>query len=88
MSNLPYISFRDDTVNVVSVSCGANHSCALFANKRIYCWGYGLYGQLGQSTNDDIGKTTGSMTTYDYIEFSNNDDADMIAAGFFQTYEA
>ncbi len=88
MSNLPYISFRDDTVNVAYISCGYNHSCALFANKRIYCWGYGGNGRLGQSTTADIGNTFGSMTSYDYISFSNNDDADMITAGLFHTYEA
>ncbi len=86
MSNLPYISFRDDTVNVASVSCGFWHSCALFANKRIFCWGYGGDGALGQSTYDDIGRATGSMTSYDYIAFSNTDDADMIAAGTQHTY--
>jgi alpha-tubulin suppressor-like RCC1 family protein len=88
MSELPYVSFRDDTVIVASLSCGPDHSCALFDNKRIYCWGYGFYGQLGQSTNDSIGMTTGSMTSYDYIVFSNTDGADMIAAGDRHTYEA
>jgi hypothetical protein len=91
MSNLPYISFRDNTVNVVSVSCGYQHSCALFANKRIFCWG-GSNPVLGQSALDqfffsfNIGDTFGSMTSYNYIVFSDNDNADMIACGFQHTY--
>lgn len=30
-----------------SVSCGENHSCALSTAGEVYCWGDGLYGQLG-----------------------------------------
>ncbi len=75
-------------MHVAYISCGSEHSCALFANKRIYCWGSGRYGQHGQSNYDDIGNYLGSMTRYDYIVFSNNDDADMISAGTWHTYGA
>jgi hypothetical protein len=88
MSNLPYISFRDNTVNVAHISCGFGHTCALFANKRIYCWGSSGSAVLGQYTNRDVGAFPGSMTSYGYIVFSNDDDADMISGGYWHSYEA
>jgi alpha-tubulin suppressor-like RCC1 family protein len=33
------------------VALGGTHSCALVSGGNIYCWGYGLYGQLGRSDN-------------------------------------
>lgn len=30
-----------------SISVGFSHTCALYANGIAYCWGYGLFGQLG-----------------------------------------
>jgi alpha-tubulin suppressor-like RCC1 family protein len=37
---------------VVSVQAGNDASCALLANRRVRCWGYGSYGILG---NGDLG---------------------------------
>ena len=35
--------------NLVGISAGSNHSCALSAAGRIYCWGYDNEGQLGDN---------------------------------------
>ena len=37
--------------NIVQIAIGANHGCALTAMRRVYCWGKGTNGQLG---NDDV----------------------------------
>ena len=48
--------------NVVSVSLGANHSCAVLDDGEVRCWGRGDYGQLGtesaihSSTNQSYAK--------------------------------
>ena len=34
-------------VDVVSVSAGENHSCAVTSGDEAFCWGLGSYGQLG-----------------------------------------
>lgn len=35
------------------VSTGFHHACGLIADGRIYCWGYGGFGQLGGGTLTD-----------------------------------
>ena len=43
-------------VSNVTISAGANHSCALLADTTIKCWGNNFAGQLGDGTN--IGSNT------------------------------
>ncbi|MBN2724359.1 MAG: hypothetical protein JXR95_09840 [Deltaproteobacteria bacterium] len=33
--------------NVVSVSCGAHHTCAIDSNDNLFCWGRGTDGRIG-----------------------------------------
>jgi alpha-tubulin suppressor-like RCC1 family protein len=35
------------------VSTGLYHSCALLSSGLVYCWGYNLFGQLGNALNSD-----------------------------------
>ena len=39
--------------NIVQVSLGANHSCALGLNGQVKCWGKGEYGRLGYNGEDN-----------------------------------
>ena len=36
--------------NVVQVDAGVTHACALVQSGRVYCWGFGSFGQLGSDT--------------------------------------
>jgi alpha-tubulin suppressor-like RCC1 family protein len=40
-------------VTAPEVSAGGGHSCALLADKSVWCWGAGGYGQLGNGTIGD-----------------------------------
>src|SRR3989339_376708 len=43
-----------DNSSYFSVSAGGYHSCGIRANdSRVLCWGYGLYGQVGNSGTTD-----------------------------------
>ncbi|MCB0326472.1 MAG: hypothetical protein KDD52_02530 [Bdellovibrionales bacterium] len=52
-SNLPPIEL--DNTRAVSISSGYAHSCALFENGKIKCWGQNDYGQLGYEDTDNRG---------------------------------
>lgn len=37
--------------NVVKISSGSTHQCALKANGNVWCWGTNIFGELGDGTN-------------------------------------
>jgi len=39
--------------NVVNISSGYYHNCAIKRDGTVWCWGYNLYGQLGDGTRND-----------------------------------
>ena len=48
ISNVPVtVSNLSPGTNVVAISAGGQHSCALLANSTVECWGYNGFGQLG-----------------------------------------
>jgi alpha-tubulin suppressor-like RCC1 family protein len=44
------------------VSAGVQHACALDANSAAWCWGAGLYGQLGQGSSISIAANAQQVT--------------------------
>jgi len=40
-------------VTLKSISAGQFHTCAIGSNNKAYCWGYNIYGQLGNSSTTD-----------------------------------
>mmetsp|Transcript_13343 Transcript_13343/g.29671 ORF Transcript_13343/g.29671 Transcript_13343/m.29671 type:complete len:572 (+) Transcript_13343:30-1745(+) len=47
--NVPYIVSELSDQEVVQVSCGKNHTAALTATHKLYCWGRNKKGQLGDA---------------------------------------
>ena len=58
--NLPKIKLDSGTI-LKSISLGFYHTCALFKNKKIKCWGAASTGQLGQHSIDSWGTSNGQM---------------------------
>eukprot|EP00971_Amphidinium_carterae_P290686 5772381-Amphidinium_carterae.1 len=44
-------------VSAASITCGANHTCALLSNGEVKCWGSNSFAQLGVST--ELAKAVG-----------------------------
>ncbi|MBI2061664.1 MAG: hypothetical protein HYT87_18140 [Nitrospirae bacterium] len=61
---------------VTSVSAGGTHTCAVFADRTVRCWGWNLYGQLGDGTTAE---RSGA------VQVSGVDDAVAVDAGDLHT---
>ena len=47
--------------SVTSMALGTAHTCVLFSDGNVTCWGDNAYGQLGIGSTDDIGDGAGEM---------------------------
>ena len=43
------------TTVALEISAEEYHTCSRLDNGNVKCWGYGLYGRLGQGNTDNIG---------------------------------
>jgi hypothetical protein len=48
----------------IQVATGREHTCALFFDGTVKCWGDNQYGQLGRANTTDVGRTSLSMGIY------------------------
>lgn len=46
---------NDAAERAIRVEAGGAHTCALFDNNMVRCWGWGIYGELGHGDTEDIG---------------------------------
>ena len=49
-STLVYKSGDLQGAEIVDISLGSNHSCALDVDGSVYCWGFNMFGQIGDGT--------------------------------------
>jgi alpha-tubulin suppressor-like RCC1 family protein len=47
------VVFPEGSARITSISCGANHSCAVAEDGSLWVWGWGKYGQLGIATDSE-----------------------------------
>lgn len=59
-NSLPYVDLGANQT-VSKLACGSNHTCALLDNKKIKCWGYNWYGQLGYNSSTSVGSSSNQM---------------------------
>eukprot|EP00191_Tetraselmis_sp_GSL018_P017277 CAMPEP_0177583902 /NCGR_PEP_ID=MMETSP0419_2-20121207/3585_1 /TAXON_ID=582737 /ORGANISM="Tetraselmis sp., Strain GSL018" /LENGTH=194 /DNA_ID=CAMNT_0019073355 /DNA_START=1169 /DNA_END=1749 /DNA_ORIENTATION=+ len=45
----------------VSLTCGAQHTCAVLDSGELVCWGRGADGRLGTGAEEDVGDSPGEM---------------------------
>ncbi len=67
-AGLPAVKIGEG-LSVVSLAAGAQHTCALFSNGRIKCWGDNQFGQLGLGDQERRGDEPGEMG--DFLPFVN-----------------
>eukprot|EP01083_Nonionella_stella_P067414 178301_1 len=51
-------------LNVTQITAGGRHTCSLFTIGSIKCWGYGVYGQLGNGNTNNVGDDPDEMGGY------------------------
>ena len=55
----PYVEGDSNGLN--SIRAGASHTCALFNNGSLRCWGAGSYGQLGYGNSFSVGDASTTL---------------------------
>ncbi len=68
-----------------SLAAGYWHTCALFVDGRLKCWGLGGNGQLGLGDNLDHGKQGGMGDDLPFVDLGTNQKAVALTAGLSHT---
>lgn len=69
--------------NILSVAAGGDHTCALASNAKVYCWGGGQYGVLGNgSTVDSNVPVAVDMNSQPHAPYPGPVSAKYIVSGF------
>ncbi|HVG62755.1 MAG TPA: RTX toxin [Hyalangium sp.] len=71
-STLPYIAGTIPGLErAVQTGTGDQHTCALFDNGQVTCWGRNLEGQLGYNTTQAVGDNE-AVASYGYVNVGGN----------------
>jgi alpha-tubulin suppressor-like RCC1 family protein len=80
MTALKFIEF-EKTHTATQTVVGSAHSCALFNNGGVRCWGNGGSGRLGTDSTDHIGDKPDQMSLLGFIKFGTDEAATQVTAG-------
>mmetsp|Transcript_50458 Transcript_50458/g.60824 ORF Transcript_50458/g.60824 Transcript_50458/m.60824 type:complete len:515 (-) Transcript_50458:277-1821(-) len=69
--------------NIIQVATGEHHSCALFMNGQVRCWGWNVYGQLG--SGDDLNRGDKDSRQSVSVDLGDGKKVIEISAGFYHT---
>ncbi|MGH8335367.1 MAG: hypothetical protein ACRETL_00755, partial [Gammaproteobacteria bacterium] len=76
LSGLKTVTPGDGSLKFVALRGGAEHYCGLAADSTAYCWGFNIYGELGDGTRTNRDLPTRVVTTLKFVA---------ISAGLFNT---
>lgn len=76
---LPFVQLGDF---VLDLDMGSFHSCAILANRRIKCWGFNFFGELGYENTDNIGDQSSEMgNALDFVDLGDGLLVQQVAVG-------
>lgn len=84
-NTLPWVDLGTGRT-VVKLSCGMHHNCAILDNKKLKCWGYNPYGNLGLGHTNYVGSSPGQMgNNLPYVNVGTGRTVLDVAAGGYHT---
>ncbi len=83
--SLPYVSLPDGKIPR-DISLGDAHTCVVFTDHSLACWGENNYGQLGIESTDDIGDDPSEMGDgLRFVDLGAGAQVKKVAAGAWHT---
>jgi alpha-tubulin suppressor-like RCC1 family protein len=71
-TTLPYMAGSiPDLDRALQIGTGAQHTCAVFDNGQVACWGRGTEGQLGYNSTQSVGDNE-AVASYGYVNVGGN----------------
>ncbi|MDP6215061.1 MAG: hypothetical protein QGI41_09005, partial [Acidimicrobiales bacterium] len=77
----PQVPLPDRGVGLSQVSAGSAHTCVLWDDGEMACWGSNSHGQLGIGSTEDIGDDENVGDNYELVDLPSGRTATSIAAG-------
>ena len=77
----------DRGVGLSQVSAGSSHTCVLWDDGEMACWGSNSHGQLGIGSTENIGDDENVRDNYQLVDLPSGRTATSIAAGEFRSLD-
>ena len=82
LAAIPFSDIPSRGVGLSQVAVGGHHTCLLWSDGEVGCWGNNSYGQLGIGSTDHIGDNSGEMgSDLTLVSFPSGRTAAQISAG-------
>lgn len=82
--NLPFLDLHP-TLKAIDISASEFHTCAVFSNGQVKCWGGNEYGQLGLDDTLNRGDKPGDMANLPFVNLGSGSMATSISTGYVHT---